>query len=162
MVPLARGGRHRRKVAYDSKPPVPTPRPQRSTCERLAYDLPEGRMLEWTSLGPSRTNFPSFSLGLWYGSVCTSDDGMVGAGIWASRAKPFYPLLSTAGVAPLPSAKKLSILRHLALPPHLRRSPHSSEPPRSRSPSKRWSAHPCATNIPIARQEPIAPKKPKR
>ena len=43
-VPLAQAGRHRRKVTYDSKPPVPTPRPQRSTCERLAYVLLERRM----------------------------------------------------------------------------------------------------------------------
>ena len=80
-MPLARGGRHRRKVTYDSKPLVPTPRPQRSTCERLAYVLPEGRMLEGTSLGPSRTNFPSFCVGLWYGSVCTPGAGVVGAGL---------------------------------------------------------------------------------
>ena len=38
-------------------------------------------MLEGTSLGPSRTNFPSFCVGLWYGSVCTPGAGVVGAGL---------------------------------------------------------------------------------
>ena len=84
-VPLARGGRHSGKVTYDSKPPVPAPRPQRSTCERLAYDLPEGRMLEWTSLGLTLSNFPSFCLGLWHGSVCTSGAGLVAGGLGHAR-----------------------------------------------------------------------------
>ena len=161
-MPLARGGRHSRKVTYDSKPPVPAPRPQRSTCERLAYDLPEGRMLEWTSLGPSRTNFPSFCLGLWHGSVCTSDDGMVWVGTPGVACEAFYPLLSTAGVAPLPSAIKTSVLRQIALQADNAATPTPSRPQLKATAPKLRRAHPCATNPPIARQEPIAPKKPKR
>ena len=161
-VPLAQAGRHRRKVTYDSKPPVPTPRPQRSTCERLAYVLPEGRMLESPSLGLSCTNFPSFCLGLWYGSVCTSGDGMVWVGTPGVACGSLYPLLSTAGVAPLPSAIKPSVLRQIALQARLRPRPHCCPPILHSESLSARCAHPCATKIPIARQEPIAPKKPKR
>ena len=69
------------KSQDDSTPVAPTPRRQRSTCERLAYDLPERRMLEWTSLGLTLSNFPSFCLGLWHGPVCTSGAGLVGGGL---------------------------------------------------------------------------------
>ena len=115
-MPLARGGRHTRKVTYDSKPPVPTPRPQRSTCERLAYDLPERRMLEWTSLGLRLSNFPSFCLGLWYGSVCTSGAGLVGGGLGhaPSRSKIGGPL-RVKGAESL-STKRASARPKLPLP----------------------------------------------
>ena len=79
------------KSQDDSTPVAPTPRRQRSTCERLAYDLPERRMLEWTSLGLTLSNFPSFCLGLWYGSVCTCDDGMVWVGTPGVACEAFTP-----------------------------------------------------------------------
>ena len=76
------------KSQDDSTPVAPTPRRQRSTCERLAYDLPEGRMLEWTSLGLTLSNFPGFCLGLWHGSVCTSGAGLVAGGLGHARRGP--------------------------------------------------------------------------
>ena len=82
------------KSQDDSTPAAPTPRRQRSTCERLAYDLPERRMLEWTSLSLRLSNFPTFCVGLWYGSVCTSGAELVGGGLGhaPSRSKIGGPL----------------------------------------------------------------------
>ena len=72
-------------------------------------------MLEWTSLGPSRTNFPSFCLGLWYGSVCTSGAGLVGGGLGHAPSQSDTSLSLARERAPESPQLNCSLLGPIAL-----------------------------------------------